>query len=364
METHNNVRTYVFPAPNGDPREVVKDYMLKMAEIEWTPSHDFVTDWKEGGDFNIGLRYQAGTVYRGVPYSRAQGDYDEFTSFLDFSEEVPVFTPNSPYYEEMVGVHCSSSINRSYQQLLDFPFSGSLRPCKARGTMLELVGDLKRPSYDEWYCGDVKALNSKNDIFEAYAKVGTGDILFKKLSTKSGHSRMVSLPAETVRDPETGLIDGENSFITTIEATNEFDQTRNDGVNTTWWIDHKYSFEKLYSTSFIPVTLTLFDSGVKPKDAHLFYEGENTPESVKGGVNGRIFSDFPIIFVRAKIENESGRTVRSALIYILKKNYSVDLGGLNAELSCGTLGSGKYRFSLECGIARGRVELENFEFII
>ena len=52
------------PAPEGDRREIVMDYMLKMAKIEWTPAENFTITWKDKGSFSVKLDYKAGTVYK------------------------------------------------------------------------------------------------------------------------------------------------------------------------------------------------------------------------------------------------------------------------------------------------------------
>ena len=359
------VKVFVFRAPEGDRRNLVKEKMLEMASVEWTPDRDFSTCWKGVSEFPVGLEYKKGEIYRGVTYSKAHGDLYEFLSFLEKRGGVPVFVPNSPYYEELVGMHCSDCITMAYQHLADFPFKGSLKPNSARGNALSFVRPIIKPEGDQYYCPDVLRINSFNDVMEAYANSNTGDVLFKKKNASSGHSRMVSERPLVFRDGESGLIDPEKSRIKTIEATNEFDVTRKDCVKTTWWIDHEYTFAELYSTFFLPVTFAPLSQKTPLSDAHLFYKGDNgTFDKIKNKLNGKIRTDFPLIFVKADIKDESGRSISYALGYRMMKDYFFDLSSLEFTRSPASLGKGKYVFTLCAGIARGCAELERFDFEI
>lgn len=355
-----NCKVVRFPAPEGDPREIVMDYMLKMANVEWKVKEGFATTWKTPGDFKVNLEYEADTVYRGIPYSRANGSLAEFEEFWKDG----IFEVNSPYYEEIVGVHCSSSINRAYQQLIDLPFRGTLRPVSARGTIFEFVNGLKRPTEfgDDYDSFDVWNANSKNDVMEAFANVHRGDVLYYKNKKRSGHTRLVSDDSIVVRDPETGLIDPEQSFVITTEQTNAWDKTRTDGVKTTWWIDHRYSFAILYEKAFMPITLTLYTSGEKLKDAYLIWNGKNTEEGLKENkLTGTFYSNFPITYAKASVYDESGKCVTYGFIYALGGNYEVNMENANG-FDVKSLPSGKYTFELRAAIARGGETFEKFEF--
>ena len=355
-----NCKVATFKAPEGDKRDVVMKYMLKMSNIEWKAKEAFTTNWKNQGDFKVDLHYEAETVYRGLPYSRATGDYDEFLEFYKDG----YFEVNSPYYEEIVGVHCSSSINRGFQQLIPMVFKGTMRPCSVRGNSFELVGGLKLPTEfgDGYDSEDVWNANSKNAVLEAFGKLRKGDVIYFKSKKKSGHVRLISGNPVVARDPETGLIDPEASYVVTTEQTNQFDKTRTDDVKTTWWIDHHYTFEELYKRKFMPITLAVYSSGEKLQDAHLFFSGSNTAEGVLNNeLNGEFFSNFPIIYALAKVTDEEGKIVAKGFIYDLQGVFSVDLSkaeGFNVK----SLPAGKYKFTLRAGVARGSATFEEFEF--
>ena len=115
---------HVIKAPKGNPRDIVMDYMLKMAKIEWTPTTTWTTTWKGEAEFKVNLTYEAGKTYYGVPYSDTRAPLCEFERFVEDGK----FTPNSTYYEELIGNHCSSSMNMAYQQIIDLSYPAGLRP--------------------------------------------------------------------------------------------------------------------------------------------------------------------------------------------------------------------------------------------
>ena len=359
----DNCKVAKFPAPEGDNyRKIVKDYMLKMANITWTPKETFSIKWKGEPRFKIDLTYEKGVTYHGMTYCDTKGTLDMFEQLL----EDGVFTASSEFYDECFGNHCSASMDMAYQQCFDFPYTGTVKPNPQRGMMLKLVGDLKLPTaYGTAYdSADVWAINSKNDVMEAFAKVDTGDILYYSDKHKSGHARMISLPAEVVRF-DNGLIDPENSYIYTIEQTNAWDKTdAAQGKNTTWWIDHKYSFDTLYKKRFKPVTFTAYTSGEKLKDAYVIYSGKNTADSIKNGVSGTVTSTFPLTYVRITITDKDGKLVRTAIKYNLPKSYYEDISEMNEELNLNTLEKGTYKFNLRAGIARGGADFETFEVTV
>ena len=111
-----NCKVAKFPAPEGDNyRKIIKDYMMKMATIEWTPTETFSIKWKGEPRFKIDLTYEKGVKYHGMTYCDTKGNLDMFEQLLENGE----FTPNSEYYDECFGNHCSASMDMAYQQCFD-----------------------------------------------------------------------------------------------------------------------------------------------------------------------------------------------------------------------------------------------------
>lgn len=357
---NENCKVAIFKPPVGDDyRQLVMDYMMKMADFEWTPKETFHIKWKNAGDYGVDLVYEKGKTYHGMTYANTKCSLDEFEQFFEDGK----FVPNSEYYEEIIGNHCSSSMGLAYQQLLDFPYYGGIAPCPTRGTMLKYCGDLKYPKdFGKFDVSDLWNLHSKKTVMEAYASVDKGDVLYFFSKVRTGHLRMISQPAEVTRF-ENGEIDPDNSFIYTVEQTNTFDtQDTARGRNTTWLINRKRSFSTLYERFFCPITFTIFTSGEKPKDAFLTYTGINNAETVKNGINGDIISSFPLTYVRITVRDKDNKIVASSHRYDFQRTYKMDLVPMGEELKLNELSKGKYTLTIRAGIARGGVDFEKFEF--
>lgn len=350
----------LFKAPEGDYREIVYNYMLEMANYKWIAGENFSITWKDAGDFKVDLNFKKGQTYYGLPYSEQRASLDQFSNFV---KEGGTFTSPTYYYEEIIGNHCSSSMGLAYQQLIDFPYAGTLKSVGTRRGVIKLIDGLEQPEGDttkSWYSEDVIALNGKEKIFEAYANMGRGDILGKFVKT-SGHSRMVS-KVEIVKNAA-GKIIPARCKVYTIEQTNSFDKINKDR-NSTWWIDHAYTFQELLDTQFIPLTLEIFHNKEALKDAYIAFDDQNTPESILKTVKGTVSSNFPLSYVRATVTDADGKIVGEIYRRKFDATYKVNLRQDYSALNISKLDAGTYTFSLKAGIARGGFEIEKFDFTI
>lgn len=353
-----------FPAPEGNPRDVVMDYMMKMASVEWTPREDFRITPRSKWDFGVNLSYKAGTVYTGMPYSNAYSSYEMFEQYLIDGR----FEDSAYYFEDVVGNHCSGSMLNAFQQLIDLP-RGTFKPASTREGLLEFPKDengneiLIKPDYktykDSWITADLFKVNTKDSVFKAYSMLGKGDILLKAIDG-SGHTRLVD--HVDLSKTLSGDINYTRSTVTTVEHTNQWEKERK-GVNSTWWVNHKYTFTNLYEKLFMPVTLCIYHNGEKPEDAWIGFDGENTPESIHEALNGNVRSNFPITYVRATVKDKDGKIVSEAKSYKLEKTYSVNVRKYQYELING-LSAGTYTYTLHAGIARGGCDVESFDFTV
>lgn len=352
---------HVFKAPEGNPRDIVMDYMLKMAKVEWTPTTSWTTGWKGSAEFKVNLKYEAGKTYYGVPYSDTRAPLGEFELFLDNGK----FTPNSTYYEELIGNHCSSSMTMAFQQVIDLSYPAGLRPTTKRIGLLKFPDGIVTPPSESttspnlWYSDSVLKVNSREAIIEGYASLGKGDIVMK--DTKSGgHTRMVS--KVEVSKSIAGVINAGRSYVYCVEQTNAWYDKKE---NSTWWIDKKYSFSQLYDGYFMPVTLCIYhEENPVIDDAVICMDGKNTPDSVVKMLNGSIESNFPLSYVYVTVKDSDGKMVKEHLEYNLGELYKFNLRKISYNLAIDKMPAGKYSFEVKAGIARGDVTLESFDFTI
>ena len=352
----DDLKVAKFPAPVGSKRKIVFDYYMKMATIPWVAPHDFCNTWAPGTekDYGVKLDYKGGKTYYGVVYANTKANYDEFVEHID---ENGLLHCDSYYYTEIVGNHCSSSMFLAYQQIIPLGY-GTLRPSEARKGLTCLPANLKNPGPGLWVSKDLFDLNGEEAIYEAYATLEYGDILFFA-KHGSGHVRMVS-GVDVVRD-ENGKIDPEKSCVITVENCSAWytaDQ------NSTWHIDKRYTFARLFKTLFMPITLDTFHDNTPITDAYIFYDGKNSAETLKDGIKGKITSNYPMNYVRITIKDENGNLVKKVHIRNMSERYEVDLEEETTEFKLSELPKGNYEFKLRASIARGVCEFEKFTFTI
>ena len=346
----------LFPAPTVDKRQATYDYMMKMAKIEWTPAVDFVTTHSPDveRDYTVNLEYKAGKKYYGVAYGETKSSFDLFTDHIKDGK----FTCDSYYYQDIIGNHCSSCMFLAYQQIIPVGY-GTLRPSTARKGIFKLAGDLQNPGDGTWYSKDCFALNGQEAVYEAYTTLDKGDILFKCIPG-SGHTRFVT--KVEVSKTMSGKLNPSRSYVYVIENTNTW---YDNNQNTTWWVDKKYTFDKLWSTEFMPITLdTYFNDDDKVWDAYIWFTGKNTPEQLTSKIAGKISSNFPLNYMSIIIEDQSGNVVKKLIKNNLSEAFEIDVFRESFGLKLNELPSGTYKYTLKAGIARGACDIESFEFTV
>ena len=350
-----------FEAPKGNPRDIVYDYMYAMSQVKWVASKGWNTHWKNQGDFGVDITYVEGKTYYGIPYSNTKCGLSVFENYVIDGK----FTPNSDYYEELIGNHCSSSMGLAYQQVLDFPYSGGLKENNSRKGIIKLAAPLEIPpsrSADnpwDWISANVTAHNGVEKLYEAYASLDKGDILYKQIDG-SGHTRMVS--KVEVKKSVAGKILPSRSFVYCLEQTNAWADNKKES---TWFIDRKYTFEELNSTNFTPYTLCIYhEENPKIYDAYIMMTGKNTENTIKKMLAGTIESTFPLNAVRATITDANGNVVSEALKYDFSSNYKIALRDMTYKLGADKLPAGSYTFKLQAAIARGSWDVETIPFTV
>ena len=351
---------FKFDAPKGNPRDIVYNYMYAMSQVKWVAAETWTTTWKGTADFKVNLTYTKGKTYYGVPYSRTNGTLDEFQQFIAADG---TFTPNSPYYEEIVGNHCSSSMVMAFQQILNFTYSGSLKPTTSREGLLKYPDGIEKPpsrsatNPDDYITANVFSHNGQDKIYEAFTTLDKGDILYKNIDG-SGHTRMVS-KVEVSRSAA-GKILPSRSYVYCLEQTNAWADSKQES---TWFIDRKYSFSTLWETFFMPVTLCIYhEENPVIEDAYVMMKGKNTEESLQKMFAGTVESTFPLTYVLIQIKDKDGKVVGQDLLYYYTKEYKANLRNSTYKVGLDKLPAGEYNYTLRVGIARGSVEIENINF--
>lgn len=347
-----------FDAPTGTPREIVMDYMMKMATVEWTPAEDFAIGWEGPASFdpNMSIKFFSDKTYRGTTYGNTHCSFDLFSQFVN---EKGILKMDNYSYEKIIGNNCSTTMTLAYQQIVDMPIS-VLKPISTRLGLLKLSGDLKIPEGfgDSWYSNEVFAANGQEKVYDAYATLESGDILYKSIKG-TGHTRMVR-KVELGKSAAGKVLPG-RSYVYCVESTNAWEDSQQ---LSTWFIDRKYSFTELYDGAFMPVTLVIFhEENPTYNDAYLAFDGKINADNLKKGLlPGTVSSNFPLNYVMATIKDADGNVVLREVKAAMTTNYTYDMRKFYIKTS--ELEKGNYTFTLRAGIARGGADICTFDFTV
>ncbi len=223
-------------------------YMKEMSEIKWTPEEDV--------DLSVvkkTLIYKKGETYYGTIYNTEKGvDLETFASHVEDGVFKGPFTK-----KECPGNHCTNTILITWRRLGDKTTAGwtaNMMPqCK---TGILPLGDYIFTDEDKTTIEMVER-TKRDTMLEAYALMQEGDAILYCFGP-TGHARMI-VENHTVRDAN-GKINAEESYIVTIEQTSSFDKEakERDGINTTWYVNHKYTYERIHDANYIPITVGIF----------------------------------------------------------------------------------------------------------
>ena len=348
----------VFEASTESPREAVYNYMYKMATVEWTPTVEWTTmhkDSAENSRLNVNHKYIVGKTYYGIPYANTASSLDGFLSVLEGNK----FTVNSPYYTELIGNHCSSSMDRAFEQIIDINgFGGILPEWVPEHLMYPEGSGISAP---EGWTNDTKLIaqhSGKDKMYEGYKGLGMGDILYYT-APSGGHTRLVKEVKLSYN--AIGTVNYDRSTVTVIEQTNAWYTSKQD---TTWFVDKEYPFSLLYQGGFLPVTLKVYhDEDFVIPDAYIAYKGTTAAETLmKNAIMGNVYSNFSFSYVRATVTDSNGNIVAQDAEYQNLNKKTVSLRSLYIDFK--SLPAGQYTFNLRAGIARGGCDVLTIPFTV
>lgn len=348
----------VFDLPEGNMRDVAVDYMRKQASVEWVCENGFSV-MEEYAHWNIGLEYKKGVTYHGITYTNAKSSYDEFMLFYKDGK----VSMESGGANDVVGNGCFSSIQNATQQF-DPTCAGTTDVIMPSYKAFEakIVGDYKVPE-NVSKTADIIAANTADEIYAAYAQLKKGDMIVQKDTTKGmSHVRML-VEDPTIYENGAGKMVPSRCAVKTIEQTNAFDKTRTDGVNTTWYVDHVYTFQTLYASNYLPITLESYEKDRSELEIPYLLLDTEIPSTVlsKKTFSGNVKSNYPIRFVRAELLDKDGNSVAVKLKNNMADSRNIPLRNHFSGLF-DNLENGEYTMVLTAGISRGSAELARVEF--
>lgn len=365
--TDNNKETDKAPAASGkfepeiiskdkiDPRQKVVDSMIEMSEVEWIPMQDL--------DFSTvldTLYYKSGVKYTGMIYvTGARENHVDAEGFKPYLNEKGEYTgPTTP--TTAIGNHCSSSIRISYNTFSNkATFATTVQMMPGVDGGMEALGNYVYSASDK--TTEMIFANNRGDtqlFAEGYALLQKGDaILF--CDGKTGHTRIVI--ENTVAKDSAGKIDLKNSYVITIEQTSSFDTERRD-VNTTWFVNHKYTYADLIGTKYIPLTFKGFKDfdGVTEDNTFSVKSVNNKTNLTSGKLKGIVTSSYlEIDSVLCEVLDSEGKVVVSQKLDNINNAEKTKFQFKNAEADEGftKLKAGDYVYQITANTAFGSAKV-------
>lgn len=353
------------PADKVNPRDLVVDYMYEMANIEWTPSVDI-----DSTQVHTTLYYKKGVKYHGIMYvtgSRTLTDADEFREHLD--ENGTYIGP--PDAATGYGNHCSSAIRLAYNRVskdVKFGYTGEMIPGKNKG-MLPL-GNYKHEGVYHTSYGIFDANPNKDVFIEGYSLLQKGDAIltcWPKANdpnvAETGHARMI-ISVDIVKTPA-GKINPHKSTVLTIEQTSSFDKQAKEGINTTWYVEHTYTFNELLEDKYIPLTIAAFSE--EPQTTEFTAKSVNNAKNITSGhLRGIIRSSYlNILSVTAEVSDADGKVVVSQTIKNAPQDPMVfQFNNAKADEGFTTLKAGDYKYTIIVNTAYGSAKVHQIDFTV
>lgn len=348
----------VFELPKESFRDAAVNHMREQSSIEWVCSKDFAVSekWDHWG---INLQWKEGEKYTGIPYSDTKVSLEEFKTYMVDG----TFTYGSTKWKEVPGNACMSSVFNSIQQFEPNVAGWSNQLMPSFDTFQAVIcGEYIVPSGVRSTNAIITA-NKLEDIYEAFTNLKKGDLVITTNYDKgTSHIRML-VEEPTIVKNAAGKINSSRSSVKTIEQTNAFDPQRKDGVKTTWFVDHVYTFDALIQKNYIPITLEIYNKDKSECEIpYLYLDKEITPEVLaKETAVSTIKSNFPIRFIKAELLDKEGNFVKDLVVHDMTNTKSITLRNHISKLFDG-LENGEYTFVLTSGIAIGNAELARVDF--
>ena len=307
-------------------RDIAEAHMRESLSILWTSDTNLIYSLDSSRDNGLKLYIIQGRIYQGLPYSYAVGTQDSFLEYAGEPDKNGVYTisgleataVNYESYGGRVGNDCSAAVTNAWSQIgTSFDSSRSCEMTEAHG-VIPLGDYVFNPKINE-NNGNITNTavcvthNGPLTMYNAYAQLQKGDVLFYVEESGTNHSRMVV----DVNIVYTGdMIDGKKSTVTVLEQTRKFFNKQvtyihpelNERVYKIGGVDEVYTFAELYSGTYLPATIREFHDP-SPVEEPWIADSVETPTK-DNLFTGNITSNWYIDCVTVTITDESGNTVQ------------------------------------------------------
>ena len=277
-------------------RQAVLDFMYFTKTYVWTPDQtvNYIRSSKDSPDV-----MSQGTVYGGLPYvGLATGnvyrmmDYiDPATGLVDMEKALPALKDGGTLTMadmKYFGSQCSVAVYWGWGRVINsanYSWTGGGVP---KNDFI-ILGDVAIPedlnswslAYNTVACCEE---NGQQTMYEAYAKLQGADGLVQW--TTAGHFAMAYSDAVVVRNSD-GTINGDKSYVMVIDQAATWKTLSNDAGDTFQHknnVNVKFTFTKLFNSSYIPFTFKEFTGEATIQDTKVSLVKTNGSAYVDGTI--------------------------------------------------------------------------------
>lgn len=334
------------PQSAQELRQAVVQHAQELAAVEWHCVED--VDFSHAVYWSTSLRYKAGTVYHGLPYTSdrvsANANLDEFLAQLD--ETGTYVGPVT--WNEMPGSDCGGQVRIAWawagalcgKEMEEFSFHPG---ADSRACGLIPLGDYDDSGFTTSNSTHNSVLqpNGEQKMYDCYALLDAGDSLFVMYADGGEHIMLVTGKPTVVQDKQGGYMP-EQCIVPVLELNSA---VHDKGEFKSSWNDQSYTFKSLYDIGFIPQTLESFQ---QESFAAPTFETENVNVSGSVGfhdlMSGRVLSNYNVFTLTATLTDGQGNVAAQGVSY--PNSLRAELAELDYSRQLLELAEGDYHFTL------------------
>ena len=309
-------------------RDTAEAYMRNMATFLWRAEENIVyaqNSTQTSEEELIGyqgtvIRYRAGQLYRGVPYTNSRSPGVNFFDYASEPDENGIHNISGLTGDALtsqIGNDCSGSIQQAWNYIganIKSTYTYAMTPSAGYISVGEYKRDTSKPdSIDA--CHE----NSPQVMFAAYAQTKKADAVVRYYDNYNGHTMMVT--DVNVVFKSNGAIDGSKSTVTFLHQTTTyiknsmsyFDQELGERVYLTFGIDDVYTFDYLYERGYLPITCDVLTDPDAGRETFVHdSEKEHTFDNI---LKGTITTNLWLSNMTITITDQNGTVVTAAMRY-------------------------------------------------
>lgn len=331
LYTVNNPMQYPLYTFDHEPtvdelRQTAVQAMHDMLSIEWcTP--EFIAYQKTGPVSGKKFSHVPGVTFAGLPYTNGDSAIYSWFEYYDQETGMLYFDGSGSEFNDTLGNTCTGSIMWAWATVCDSIGGNFTNYQMTPKWGCYPVGDFIIPSginsYLDYSTEQICEDNGREKILECYALCRAADGLS---SSPENHGMMVIEDAYVVRN-EDGSINAEESYLMIQDqraGTGQlFYEQEVDGQIQYFSgrTAYKYTFERLYSEWYIPVTPAEFmeDRNDPYAEATVTVSDAKTEiNSVEDLLVGTLKSNYPMCILKVNVTDEAGSTTMGARVMLDK----------------------------------------------